>query len=107
MPVAVAQGRYLLDPRSFAKLLNLAQVTATDRVLAFHQDIGLSAERLGARACREAEPLLAPGISGGVDLPDDHQVDNRSAALSDGAEFFIARRIEARLTGRPNLAHLR
>ena len=52
--------------------------SATDRVLAFHQAIGLSAERLGARACREAEPLLAPGISGGVSLPDDHQVDNRA-----------------------------
>ena len=58
---------------------------ATDRVLAFHQAIGLPACRLGARACREAEPLLAPGISGGVDLPDDHQVDNRAtvAALVD------------------------
>jgi len=67
---------------------------ATDRVLAFHQAIGLSAERLGARACREAEPLLAPGISGGVDLPDDHQVDNRStvaalvaACRSAGVDF--------------------
>jgi len=56
--------------------------TATDRVLAFHQAIGLSAHRLGARACREAEPLLAPGISGGVDLPDDHQVDNRATATA-------------------------
>ncbi|HWA68987.1 MAG TPA: protein-L-isoaspartate O-methyltransferase [Rhizomicrobium sp.] len=33
VPVAVAPGRYLLDPRSFGKLLNLAQVTAQDRVL--------------------------------------------------------------------------
>ena len=56
--------------------------SATARVLAFHQAIGLSAERLGARACRTSEPLLAPGISGGVDLPDDHQVDNRAAAVA-------------------------
>jgi len=55
---------------------------ATDRVLVFHQAIGLAAERLGARACRQAEPLLAPGISGGVDLPDDHQVDNRATAAA-------------------------
>ena len=55
---------------------------ATDRVLAFHQAIGLAAERLGPRACRVAEPLLAPGISGGVDLPDDHQVDNRATAAA-------------------------
>jgi glycine oxidase len=55
---------------------------ATDRVLAFHQAMGLPAVRLGARACREAEPLLAPGVSGGVDLPADHQVDNRAVALA-------------------------
>lgn len=33
VPVAVAPGRYLLDPRSFAKLLQLAQINAGDRVL--------------------------------------------------------------------------
>ena len=33
VPVAIAPGRFLLDPRSFAKLLQLAQVTADDRVL--------------------------------------------------------------------------
>ena len=55
---------------------------ATYRVLAFHQAMGLPAVRLGARACREAEPLLAPGVSGGVDLPADHQVDNRAVAVA-------------------------
>ncbi len=33
VPVEIAQGRYLLDPRSFAKALQLAGVTAQDRVL--------------------------------------------------------------------------
>ena len=33
VPVAVAQGRFLLDPRSFAKLLQLASVGPDDRVL--------------------------------------------------------------------------
>jgi glycine oxidase len=55
---------------------------ATDRVHAFHLAMGLPAARLGPRACREAEPLLAPGVSGGVDLPADHQVDNRAVALA-------------------------
>ena len=55
---------------------------ALDRVLAFHQAIGLPATRLPAAACRDAEPLLAPGISGGVDLPADHQVDNRAVTLA-------------------------
>ena len=53
-----------------------------DRTLAFHLAIGLPAFRLGARSCREAEPMLAPGISGGVDLPEDHQVDNRAVATA-------------------------
>jgi glycine oxidase len=55
---------------------------ASDRILAFHLAMGLPALRLGNRACREAEPLLAPGISGGVELPDDHQVDNRAVATA-------------------------
>jgi len=33
LPVEVAPGRYLLDPRSFAKLLVLTAVSPTDRVL--------------------------------------------------------------------------
>jgi protein-L-isoaspartate(D-aspartate) O-methyltransferase len=33
VPVAVAPGRYLLDPRSFAKLLQLAEIRPEDRVL--------------------------------------------------------------------------
>ena len=33
--------------------------------VAFHRRLGLRPQRLGARACRRAEPLLAPGISRG------------------------------------------
>jgi len=33
-------------------------------------------------------------------------LDDRSATLADGAAFFVKRRIEARLTGRPNLGLL-
>ncbi|MDB5734871.1 MAG: protein-L-isoaspartate O-methyltransferase [Alphaproteobacteria bacterium] len=50
VPVAVAQGRYLLDPRSFAKLLQLAQVTATDRVLDVGCATGYSSAVLGRLA---------------------------------------------------------
>jgi protein-L-isoaspartate(D-aspartate) O-methyltransferase len=48
--VAVAPGRYLLDPRSFAKLLQLAQVTVTDRVLDVGCGTGYSAAVLGRLA---------------------------------------------------------
>jgi len=50
---------------------------ATDDVLGYRLALGLTARRLTSRECRDAEPLLAPGIRGGVELPEDHQVDNR------------------------------
>jgi glycine oxidase len=50
---------------------------AIDEVLAFQQGLGLDASRLSARECRALEPSLAPGLRGGVDVPGDHQVDNR------------------------------
>jgi len=55
VPVAVAQGRYLLDPRSFAKLLNLAQITATDRVL----DVGCGTGYSSAVLARMAADVVA------------------------------------------------
>lgn len=50
---------------------------ATDDVLGYRLALGLTARRLTSRECRAVEPLLAPGIRGGVELPEDHQVDNR------------------------------
>ena len=38
---------------------------------------GSTRPTLSAAGCRTAEPLLAPGIRGGADLLEDHQVDNR------------------------------
>lgn len=55
VPVAVAQGRYLLDPRSFAKLLQLAQVTASDRVL----DVGCGTGYSSAVLARLAAAVVA------------------------------------------------
>jgi glycine oxidase len=51
--------------------------SATDDVLGFHLEHGLTARRLSSRQCRLHEPLLTPGIRGGAELADDHQVDNR------------------------------
>ncbi|MGC9954811.1 MAG: protein-L-isoaspartate O-methyltransferase [Rhizomicrobium sp.] len=50
LPVEVAPGRYLLDPRSFAKLLVLAGPRATDRVLDVGCATGYSAAVLGLLA---------------------------------------------------------
>jgi protein-L-isoaspartate(D-aspartate) O-methyltransferase len=56
VPVAVAQGRYLLDPRSFAKLAQLAQIKAEDRVLDVACGTGYSAAVL-ARLAAEVVAL--------------------------------------------------
>jgi protein-L-isoaspartate(D-aspartate) O-methyltransferase len=55
VPVAVAQGRYLLDPRSVAKLLQLAQIKATDRVL----DVGCGTGYSAAVLARLAAEVVA------------------------------------------------
>jgi glycine oxidase len=55
---------------------------ATDDLLAYRRSLGLPARRLGGGACRSEEPLLAPGVRGGADLPEDHQVDNRSVVAA-------------------------
>src|ERR1700736_988129 len=54
-----------------------SDLASTDDVLGFHLEHGLTAHRLSSRECRLEEPLLAPGIRGGAELADDHQVDNR------------------------------
>jgi glycine oxidase len=50
---------------------------ALDELHAFHQRLGLKSERLTGGECRRLEPLLAPGIRGGLLVHGDHQVDNR------------------------------
>jgi protein-L-isoaspartate(D-aspartate) O-methyltransferase len=50
VPVALAPGRYLLDPRSFAKLVQLAGIEADDRVLDVGGGTGYSAAVLARLA---------------------------------------------------------
>jgi len=50
VPVEIAPGRYLLDPRSFAKALQLARITADDRVLDVGSGTGYSAAILARLA---------------------------------------------------------
>src|SRR5580692_10443689 len=55
MTVEVAQGRFLLDPRSFAKLLQLAQIGPEDRVL----DVGGATGYSAAVMARLAKSVVA------------------------------------------------
>jgi glycine oxidase len=43
----------------------------------FHRELGLESTWLTADACRQAEPLLASSIRGGLFAKSDHQVDPR------------------------------
>ncbi|HEX4636632.1 MAG TPA: protein-L-isoaspartate O-methyltransferase [Rhizomicrobium sp.] len=79
VPVQVAPGRYLLDPRSFAKLVQLAEIESDDRILDVGTGTGYSAAvlaRLGAEVValeqdadlvRIASELLA-NVVGKVEL---------------------------------------
>ena len=55
VPVAVAPGRFLLDPRSFAKLAQLAGIGAGDRVL----DVGCATGYSAAVLARLAAEVVA------------------------------------------------
>jgi glycine oxidase len=59
-----------------------AAVDGSDRAVLeelhqFQQRLGLEAQLLSGRQCRALEPMLAPGIRGGILAPEDHQVDSR------------------------------
>src|SRR5205807_9185409 len=43
----------------------------------FQRSLGLDAQLLSGRECRSLEPMLTPGIRGGIPAPEDHQVDSR------------------------------
>ncbi|WP_230196193.1 glycine oxidase ThiO [Streptomyces coriariae] len=55
---------------------------------ALQQRSGLESEWLSGRECRRLEPLLAPGVRGGLRVDGDHQIDPRrlTAALVAACE---------------------
>jgi glycine oxidase len=60
---------------------------ALARMTAFRRSVGLVAEELDSRACRQLEPFLTSDVRGGVLFADDWSVDNRryAAALREAA----------------------
>ncbi|MET8979764.1 glycine oxidase ThiO [Streptomyces sp. NPDC004539] len=49
---------------------------------ALQQRSGLESEWLSGRECRRLEPMLAPGVRGGLRVDGDHQVDPRRLAAA-------------------------
>ncbi|GHC91973.1 glycine oxidase ThiO [Nocardiopsis terrae] len=52
------------------------------RLHELHRHLGVPTERLTSRGCRRLEPVLAPGVRGGVLAPEDHSVDPRRLLLA-------------------------
>lgn len=65
----------------------------------FHLRLGLDSTWLTGREARKLEPMLAPGVRGGLHVADDHQVDGRrlltALLLAGQAAGVIGRRTEA------------
>lgn len=59
----------------------------------FQLSLGLRSRWLTSRECRHQEPMLAPGVTGGLLADGDHQIDNRALtrALLAAAERAGAR----------------
>lgn len=74
-------------------------LAALDELHAFQRELGLSAERVTPRACRQREPALTPRLRGGLHVPGDHSVDPRAlhGALLVAAERAGVRVVRARV----------
>ncbi|NKZ06221.1 glycine oxidase ThiO [Actinomadura latina] len=69
-----------------------------DDLRRFQESLGIPAEALTGRECRRAEPMLAPGVRGGLLAPADGSIDPRrlTAALLAAAERLGVRLVRRR-----------
>ncbi|MBO2461858.1 glycine oxidase ThiO [Actinomadura violacea] len=72
-----------------------------DDLRAFQEGLGIPVEALTGRECRKAEPMLAPGVRGGLLAPEDGSVDPRrlAPALLAAAEGLGVRLVRRRAEG--------
>jgi glycine oxidase len=85
------------------------------RVHELQRSLGLGAEWLPPRRCRELEPGLTPSFSGGVHAPQEASVDPRALAAAllgaleaeDGAELLLGTGVEAALREDERIAGVR
>lgn len=72
-----------------------------DDLRRFQESLGVPAEALTGRECRKLEPMLAPGVRGGLLAPQDGSIDPRrlTAALLAAADKTGIRLVRRRATG--------
>ncbi|WP_433138491.1 glycine oxidase ThiO [Actinomadura nitritigenes] len=72
-----------------------------DDLRAFQESLGIPVEALTGRECRRAEPMLAPGVRGGLLAPEDGSVDPRrlAPALLAAGERLGVRLVRRRADG--------
>jgi glycine oxidase len=58
--------------------LNASDRAALDQLLAYQHSLGCTAHRRTASECRALVPSLTPTLRGGIEVPEDHHVDNRA-----------------------------
>lgn len=58
--------------------LDASDRASLDDLLAYQHSLGLDATRRSASECRDLVPALSPSLRGGIEVPGDHQVDNRA-----------------------------
>ena len=81
--------------------LDASDRASLDDLLAYQHTLGLEAHRRSASECRALVPALSPALRGGIEVPGDHQVDNRAllAALAEacrgGGVTFVEGRVAA------------
>ncbi|MWA01255.1 glycine oxidase ThiO [Actinomadura sp. LD22] len=84
-----------------------------DDLRAFQESLGIPVEALTGRECRKTEPMLAPGVRGGLLAPEDGSVDPRRLApalLAAGERLgvrLVRRRAEGVLVERDAAAGVR
>jgi len=62
--------------------LDASDRASLDDLLAYQHSLGLTAHRRSATECRGLVPALSPALRGGIEVPGDHQVDNRALLLA-------------------------
>ena len=58
--------------------LDASDRASLDDLLAYQHSLGLDATRRSASECRDLVAALNPSLRGGIEVPGDHQVDNRA-----------------------------